>query len=388
MMARLLRMEKDRPVGKFILRCSKSGFKKTRSAAVKSGHDYPFNALSMHCNRYKNDLIRASADTPIQLARKPRMRMGVACASGIATVASVLLVLATTAAGATEAALQVGEIAPGVFVYVGAHAAATPDNHGAIANVGFIVGTRCVAVIDSGGSFGEGVALRRAIAARTPLPVCYVINTHVHPDHVYGNAAFVADKPHFVGHRNLAASMGARRAYYEAFLERSLGAAQAAQSVLVPPDMAVVATQTLDLGGRELKLQAWPTSHTDNDITVLDTKTGTLWLGDLLFRERIPVIDGKLAGWLATMDSLAGMAATRVVPGHGAPSTDWPGALAPQRRYLIAVRDGVRQALKARQTISQATATVAASERDKWLLFNDFHAHNVTAAFTELEWED
>ena len=88
------------------------------------------------------------------------------------------------------------------------------------------------------------------------------------------------------------------------------------------------------------------------------------------------------------MDGLATMVATRVVPGHGAPSTDWPGALQPQRRYLLAVRDGVRQALKARQTIGQATATVAAGERSEWLLFNDFHAQNVTAAFTELEWED
>ena len=60
----------------------------------------------------------------------------------------------------------------------------------------------------------------------------------------------------------------------------------------------------------------------------------------------------------------------------------------PQQRYLLAVRDGVRQALKARVTIGQATTTVATAERDNWLLFNDFHAQNVTAAFTELEWED
>ena len=304
---------------------------------------------------------------------------------------AVSIGLAAAAAGAADSALSVlstSELAPGVFLHVGMHAAATPENRGAIANVGFVVGARCVAVIDSGGSFDEGQALRRAISARTPLPVCYVINTHVHPDHVYGNAAFVADRPHFVGHRNLAASMRARQSYYTAFAARTLEADNAAHSVLVPPDTVVGTAQTLDLGGRTLTLQAWPTAHTDNDVTVLDNRTGTLWLGDLLFRERIPVIDGKLGGWLATMDSLAGIAATRVVPGHGAPSTDWPGVLQPQRRYLVAVRDGVRQALKARQTLGQATATVATSESDKWLLFSDFHAQNVTAAFTELEWED
>ncbi len=334
----------------------------------------------MQCNRNKKYMDTASV---VKVVRAARMRAALALAACV--VAAVLPAMAATV---VEATLPVDELAPGVFLHVGVHAAATPENHGAIANVGFIVGTRCVAVIDSGGSFEEGSALRRAIAARTPLPVCYVINTHVHPDHVYGNAAFASDKPHFVGHRNLAASMRARQAYYAAFVERSLGAAQAAQSVLIAPDTTVAATQTLDLGGRELRLQAWPTSHTDNDITVMDIKTGTFWLGDLLFRERIPVIDGKVTGWLATMESLAMIPAARAVPGHGAPGTDWPGVLQPQRRYLMAVRDGVRQALKAHRTIGQATTTVAASERDKWLLFNDFHAQNVTAAFTELEWED
>lgn len=322
-------------------------------------------------------LMRNRADSRIALAR-----------IAVAMVLLSIVCASPSAAAVSVAPLTVNEAATGVFVHVGLHAAAMPENRGAIANVGFIVGSRCVAVIDSGGSFDEGVALRQAVAARTPLPVCYVINTHVHPDHVYGNAAFAADKPHFVGHRNLAASMQARQGYYVASAARALGVAQAAQSVLVPPDMAVDAMLVLDLGGRELTVQAWPTSHTDNDITVLDRQSGTFWTGDLLFRERIPVIDGKLTGWLATMERLAAIPAATVVPGHGAPTSDWPGALAPQQRYLVAVRDGVRQSLKARQTIGQATAVVATSERDKWLLFDAFHAQNVTAAFTELEWED
>lgn len=312
------------------------------------------------------------------------------CLTAVAAVAAVAVMAA--AASMTPAmaadALTMTELSPGVFVHVGVHEEATPDNHGAIANIGFVVGSRCVAVIDSGGSFDEGMALRAAIRQRTALPVCYVIDTHVHPDHVYGNAAFAADKPTFVGHRNLAAAMRAREVYYTAYLERTLGASLAAQSRLVAPDTVVTDALTLDLGERTLTLQAWPTSHTDNDLTVLDGKSGTLWLGDLLFRERIPVIDGKITGWLASMERLAAMPAKRVVPGHGAPATDWPGVMAPQQRYLVAVRDGVKAALKAHRTISQATAEVAPGERGKWALFDAFHAHNVTAAFTELEWED
>jgi quinoprotein relay system zinc metallohydrolase 2 len=291
------------------------------------------------------------------------------------------------AVGAGDA-LSVDEVAPGVFVHLGVHEQETAKDLGAIANIGFIVGESCVAVIDSGGSFAEGSSLREAIKMRTAVPICYVINTHGHPDHVYGNAAFTGDKPHFVGHRNLATSMAARHPYYFKYLDRALGSEQARQSALVLPDVKVVSSGSIDLGKRKLTLQAWPTSHTDNDLTVFDQKSGTLWLGDLLFRERIPVVDGKLSGWLATMKSLGRIAAARVVPGHGAVSREWPAAMAPQERYLRALQVEVRAAVRAGHSMQQAVAEVGASERDRWQLFEAFHPRNVTVAFAEVEWEN
>lgn len=291
--------------------------------------------------------------------------------------------------GATaDSALAVKQLAPGVFVHQGVHEETTAANQGAIANIGFIVGERCVAVIDTGGSLENGRRLRLAIRLRTSMPVCYVINTHFHPDHVFGNAAFAADKPVFIGHQHLAASMLARSEHYRKSLARQIGKAAAAMSTMIIPTRAIAEEQTIDLGGRLLQLRAWPTAHTDADLTVLDQKTGALWLGDLLFERHVPSLDGSLKGWLAVMETLRGLPVRQVIPGHGAPSSDWPAAMRDQERYLQALLHDVRQAIRNKKTLAQTVQSAATEERSRWLLFDDFHARNVTTAYTELEWEN
>lgn len=301
----------------------------------------------------------------------------------------VLALAASAALGgacACAAPLPVDELAPGVFLHAGAHEESDSRNLGDIANIGFVVGTQCVAVIDTGGSAAVGAGLREAVRAKTDKPVCYVVNTHVHPDHVFGNAAFAADAPAYVGHRRLAAALAARGRNYVNALARDLGPA-AAGSDIVAPTVEVADERVLDLGGRRLRLKAWPTAHTDNDLSVYDEASGTLWLGDLLFVERIPVLDGSLRGWLAALEEIARMSPRRVVAGHGA-APDWREALARQRRYLRTLLDETRAAIAAGAGMRQAMDGVGQSERGRWLLFDAYHRRNVTAAYAELEWED
>ena len=110
--------------------------------------------------------------------------------------------------------LAVIEIAPGIFVHNGVHEEAVPANDDAIANIGFIVGNEAVAVIDPGGSAREGRELRAAIRTLTDRPIRYVILTHVHPDHIFGAAAFRDDHPDFVGHAKLPGALAQRGEYY------------------------------------------------------------------------------------------------------------------------------------------------------------------------------
>ncbi len=285
-----------------------------------------------------------------------------------------------------QAALSVTEVAPGVYVYRGEHAEANPENDGGIANIGFVVGTRSVAIIDTGGSPVIGTALLSAIREVTDRPIGYVVNTHFHPDHILGNSAFSAEAPVFIGHANLPAALRARQESYLARAAETLGQ-DVSEAWFVLPKHLVSTRETIDLGDRVLILEAHPPAHTDSDLTVLDEATGTLFAGDLVFLERIPAVDGSVLGWLAVLDRLAEIPARKVVPGHGPVAAAWPDALADERRYLKVIVTETRRILAAGGTLQAATATVGLSEKGRWLLFDDYNARNVTAAYTELEWE-
>lgn len=278
------------------------------------------------------------------------------------------------------------EVADGVFVHEGAVALPDGENLGDVSNMTLVVGDAAAALIDSGGSRAVGERALAAVADLTDRPVRHVILGHMHPDHIFGARVFAEAGAKVIGHANLPDALANRAANYRDSMVREIGAEGFLGSAAPPIDVTVGGPQTIDLGGRVLRLMPMQTAHTDNDLAVLDPATGTLIASDLVFLDHIPTLDGSLPGWLAALDDLADLDAVRVVPGHG-PVAAFPDGLRPTRDYLSALARDVRAEIAAGVSLSDAAPRIAESQRGDWALFDAYNIRNATAGYVELEWE-
>ena len=288
-------------------------------------------------------------------------------------------------AAADDFALQ--QIAPGVYAHRGAVAVADAINQGDIANLAVVIGERGAAVIDAGGSVEVGRRFLNAIRTVTAKPILYVVNTHEHPDHVFGDAAFAGAGAVFVGHKNLPRALAQRMPFYLKRFRPILGDAAMDEVRVVPPTLLVADKTLLDLGGRTLTLRAWGPGHSDCDLTAYDSQSRILFAGDLVFSGHLPVIDGSIKGWIGELNALREIPATQVMPGHGPLVEPWPAALADETRYFQKLTQDVKSALASGEDLRRAADTAGASEREHWRLFDVYNARNATAAYAEYEWD-
>lgn len=280
------------------------------------------------------------------------------------------------------------KVADGIYAREGVHEAMTKNNLAGIANVGFIIGKRTIVVVDSGGSYCDAQLLKKALRKISNLPISHVINTHSHPDHVFGNAAFKEKGVDFVGHYKLKRAMQERGSLYLENLKRLMGEDALVGVEIITPTQLVKSQTKIDLGERIVTLTAHNTAHTDHDLTVFDETTKTIWTGDLLFETRIPVLDGSILGWLKVIEELAKIKANHVIPGHGSLSLSWPKALTKQKQYLTNLANDLRKVIAEGGTMLDAQKHAGKSEKKNWKLFDEFNARNASTAFAELEWEE
>jgi glyoxylase-like metal-dependent hydrolase (beta-lactamase superfamily II) len=183
--------------------------------------------------------------------------------------------------------------------------------------IGAVAGDDGLLIVDSRMSHRRGAELKAELR-ELDLPVRWLVNTHYHYDHCWGNSAF--EPVELLAHERCPAALVARSEDWRARLvaEDPDHAEEFQEVVVVPPDHLFADMTSIDLGGRVVQLRYLGRGHTDSDIVVRVPDAGVLFAGDLLENGAPPYFDdGFPLDWPATIEALLSLVAGPVAPGHG-----------------------------------------------------------------------
>ena len=279
------------------------------------------------------------------------------------------------------------EVADKIYVHFGFQEDANKINKGDISNIGFIVGDKSILVIDTGGTPSIGEALYKKINDISDLPISYVVITHSHPDHYFGTNVFINESIDIIGHSKLQRSLDANFEFYKnlQLVNTRDQSVKEFKNFKITKFVNVDKNLTIDLGNRIVEIKAWPSGHTDNDLSIFDKKTKTLWTENIFIR-RTPSIRASVKGWKKNLEETSKMDINLIIPGHG-PVKKKNEALKPMLSYFNRLIDNTRKFHKNNLSLSKAIETFPSENIENWLLYNIYHPSNITKVYTELEWE-
>ena len=273
-----------------------------------------------------------------------------------ATLLFLLAGLSVPLTGADKIS-EVQKVAPNVYFHQG-------DLDKGHCNQGWIVFKNFVLVVD--GNFPSGVkVVLPKIKATTKTPIRYVVDTHHHGDHAYGNMAwFEAGATPIASAGALAEMKKYETGYYGRHpLGRWEWAARNREAVrnskLLPPQIIFQDKLVFDDGTMRAELLYLGNAHTHGDVFVWLPKQRILFSGDACVNGPYNYMgDGNSIDWLKTLDAVKALKPKIICPGHGARAD---GTLVDdQKAYFTALHSAVKPLVKKKQSLEQVRAQVPA----------------------------
>jgi cyclase len=243
---------------------------------------------------------------------------------------------------------------------------------GAGGNITVQVGKEGVLLVDSGLEATQPAVLAE-LRKLTNAPILYIINTHVHPDHVGGNAAFTGFKGVLGGDaRNNARVEGdqaLRIIGHENVLNRMttpVGKETPPPQFGLPQDEYHTAFKDLRFNGEGIVVQHEVKAHTDGDSIVFFRGSDVISTGDIFTQGGYPFIDidrgGSINGEIDALNHLLDLTipaktqegGTYLIPGHGRICDE--ADLVEYRDMVVIIRDRIRTMMKKDMTLDQIKA--------------------------------
>jgi len=224
-------------------------------------------------------------------------------------------------------------IAENVYSYVDIKHASPQNSFGA--NAGIVVGKNGILVVDTLISSKKARKFLEDIRAFSDKPIKYVVNTHSHLDHCFGNAEFDKIGAVIIAHQNSGKDL---RLNGEATMKRAraygLTDDDLEGTTIALPKLTFTERMEIDLGGQTVELIYKGPSHTGGSIMVYIPDNKILFAGDILFTDYHPnLVEGDIDGWIKTLDYIMSLDVNAIIPGHGPLSGKKD--ISDMREYLI-----------------------------------------------------
>lgn len=230
-------------------------------------------------------------------------------------------------------------------------------------NVGVFAGEDGVLIIDSHFQPAVG-ALLSEVEKISSAEIKFLINTHVHPDHISGNSLLADYGVTIIAHDLVRLQM-----LSEIQIPRNGGTFRPQPEEGARPVLTYTDAITFHLNGEEVRVFHAPPAHTGGDSFVYFTGSDVLHLGDVFRTRRYPIIDhyngGSFLGMIDAMGLAIGMAGpnTKVIPGHGIGFTDRDGMIEFQN-LLFELRDRVQALIDQDYSIEEVLEAKPTSDLD------------------------
>ena len=256
----------------------------------------------------------------------------------------------------------------GVTEKISDHVHVIPDGSvPLVPNVGIVVGTRGIFIVDTGLGMPNGQAVVREAAKHTQTTEIHIGSTHFHPEHDLGANAFppTAKMLRSTDQQKDIDEFGLQMA--RAFSARSPYTAEALKDAAFrKADTLFEREHVVDLGGVRVRAIAMGANHTRGDTVFLVEPDGILFSGDVVMKP-LPSFASPYSStkhWLASLDALAKLQPKKLVPSHG-PIGD-ATYIADYRTYFTTIQTRTAELKKQGKTIDEAAQTIATELQSKY----------------------
>lgn len=250
-----------------------------------------------------------------------------------------------------------------VTVKVSDHVYVIPDgNVGGVPNVGIVVGSRAVLVVDTGLGPRNGETVLREVRKLTSTADIYIVGTHFHSEHILGESAFPASA-------RVIRARAQQKDIEEFGVQPNFATRSAANAELMKDakfrtaDELFDSEKSLDLGGVRVKLMWYGRTHTNGDTLIFVEGDRVLFAGDVLMNRRFLAFNANASvqAWIDSIDKVEPLRPTHIVPAHGEMGDG--SLIETNRGYLKALQTRVAELKRDGKTVDQTAETVTAEFR-------------------------